>query len=865
MNAGAIRAGRAFVELNADNTKFTRALRRAEGQLKQFGSKLREIGQGMMSVGLVAAAPMALSTKMFASFDDQMRATKAVTNATAAEFEAMTEKAKYLGRTTSYTASQVAGAMTELGRMGFSPGEINASIQSILDLARATGTGLSEAALIASGTLRAFNLDAGKMSDVVDILTATANNSAQTLTDLGESMKYAAPVAAEFGMSLRDTAKALGTMAQFTIKGSMAGTSLRNILLRMANKSTQKILTGIGVSVADVAGNMRPLADILNDVGVALGKVPQVERLGLLDQIFGMRAVTGGSKLTTESFKRLNDAIDNFQGTARRTAAEMDAGIGGAFRILLSAVEGVALAVGDKLAPPITAIAKKLTSVNDVFTKWIDKNQTFVRVVGLTVAGLVAAGAALMAFGIGITFVGKALTFILLPLRAILVSIKLLAGAAMLLSNPFVAAGVALASFAGAIAYATGLTDKAVSFITKKLDGLKAKYGEAVKAFKTALLDGDIEKAAKIFWLTLKLAWISGINGLIGEWHELWRTIQEKASDMWTGVVAGWHMAVKGIKTGIARLKLTLQSLWAKSKKGFRDMYADWTYWLGWYYADLRGMLDEDFDVNAMKRAMYEETQGSKADAQKEYLDDLKSAQDEFNARTEEINKEFTDSLKDTLDAGNQRHKEINDRFLRRMEALQKDIEDAKRELENEVTPEKRAEDKDAAADRIKAARENVQKARSNLAVEMKKGAWLRDHVGNTKLFPDPKKREEMMKAQRARELEAQLAYRTAQKELQDAVTAKQSLRKQPRGVRPDIERKAPTTFADFLASRFGMQAVGLSYEKASAIGSFSGFSRFGMHGESSAAERTANAVEEIAKNTKELLEETRESNEGAV
>ena len=861
MNAGAIRAGRAFVELNADNTKFTRALRNAENQLNQFGSKLREIGQGMMSVGLVAAAPMALSTKMFASFDDQMRATKAVTNATAAEFEAMTEKAKYLGRTTSYTASQVAGAMTELGRMGFSPGEINASIQSILDLARATGTGLSEAALIASGTLRAFNLDAGKMSDVVDILTATANNSAQTLTDLGESMKYAAPVAAEFGMSLRDTAKALGTMAQFTIKGSMAGTSLRNILLRMANKSTQKILTGIGVSVADVAGNMRPLADILNDVGVALGKVPQVERLGLLDQIFGMRAVTGGSKLTTESFERLNDAIDNFQGTARRTAAEMDAGIGGAFRILLSAVEGVALAVGDKLAPPITAIAKKLTDVNDVVAKWIDKNQTLVRVIGLTVGGLVVAGAALMAFGIGITFICKALTAVMFPFRAMLGIFKLLTGAALLLANPFVAAGVALASFAGAIAYATGLTDKAVSFITKKLDGLKAKYGEAVKAFKAALLDGDIEKAAKIFWLTLKLAWTEGISGLLEEWHGLWKSIQEKSSDMWTWVVAGWHMAVKGIKDGIASLKLALQGLWARSKKGFRDMYADWTYWLGWYYADLRGMLDKDFDVNAMKWAMYEETEGSKADAQKEYLDDLKSAQDEFNTRSQAINQEFTDALGRTLEDGNRRQEEINNKYLRRMEALRQDIDEAKRRLEEEITPQVRSTQNQEAQDRIKAARERLAKA----ALQLHQARDRRGMDAALSETADPKKREEMMKAQRARELEAQLAYRTAQKELQDAVTAKQSLRKQPRGVRPDIERKAPTTFADFLAGRLGMQAVGLSYEKASAIGSFSGFSRFGMQGESSAAERTANAVEEIAKNTKDLLDETRESNDGAV
>ncbi len=861
MNAGAIRAGRAFVELSADNTKFMRALRNAENQLKQFGSRIKEIGRGMMSLGLAGSVPLALSTKMFASFDDQMRATKAVTNATAAEFDAVTEKAKFLGRTTSYTASQVAGAMTELGRMGFSPLEINASIQSILDLARGTGTDLAEAALIASGALRSFNLDAARMTDVVDVLMATANNSAQTLVDLGESMKYAAPVAAEFGLSLRDTAKALGTMAQFTIKGAMAGTSLRNIMLRMANPAIQKTLKGIGVSVADTAGNMRPLADILGDVGVALGKVPQVERLGLLDQIFGMRAVTGGSKLTTESFERLNDAIDNFAGTARRTAAEMDSGIGGAFRILWSAVEGVALAVGDKLAGPITVIAKKLTSVNEKIADWIDNHKTIVRVIGFTVAGLVVAGAALMAFGIGITFIGKALTAVLFPFRAMLGTFKLLTGAALLLANPFVAAAAVIGTFGIVLANATGLTEKAVSFIINKLQSLKQKYGAAFDAFKSALLDGDVTKAAKIFWLSLKLAWVEGINGLIGEWHELWKSIHQKASDMWTGVVAGWHMAVKGIKDGIASLRLALQGLWARSKKGFRDMYADWVYWLGWHAAEIMGKLDKDFDVNAMKWAMYDDTQGTKADAQKEYLDELESAQDEFNTRSEAINQEFTDALGRTLEDGNRRQQAINDKYLRRMEVLQQDIEEAKRQLEEEITPQVRSTQNQEAQDRIAAARKRVAEA----AMELKQARDRRGMDAALSETTDPKQRDEMMKVQRARELEAQLAYRQAQGELRDAVAAKQALRRQPASARPEVEGRTSTTLADFVAGRLGLSAASLSYEKASAIGSFSGFSRFGMQGESSAAERTATAVEEIAKNTKELLDETRDSNGGAV
>lgn len=306
----------------------------------------------------------------------------------------------------------------------------------------------------------------------------------------------------------------------------------------------------------------------------------------------------------------------------------------------------------------------------------------------------------------------------------------------------------------------------------------------------------------------------------------------------------------------IARLNLALDTLWAKSKKGFRDMYADWTYWLGYYYADLRKVFDKDFDENAMKWAMYHETQGSKEDANKAYLDDLKAAEDEYNRRSEAINKEFTDNLTKTLEDGNRRQEEINSRFLRRMEALKKDIEEARRQLESEITPEESASGDQAAADRVKAARERLDKAQIALQEN-------RDRRGMEGAIDglSPKEKDQAMRQQRLREKEAQLEYNAAQQELRDAVAAKraaqQPIKPQPRAGTPAAEKVLPSTFMDFMASKLGMEAPRLSYDKASAVGEFSGFARFGMQG-SSAAERTANAVEEIAKNTKDLLDETR-------
>jgi hypothetical protein len=137
MGPTSIRAGRAFVELFADDSMLVRTLRRAESQVVKFGNHLKAIGRRLMTLGLAASIPFAASVKTFAAFDDMMRAVKAAVGATEKEFEALTAKAKTLGRTTSFTAVQVAAAMLELARAGFNPKNIDIAIAALLDLKQA--------------------------------------------------------------------------------------------------------------------------------------------------------------------------------------------------------------------------------------------------------------------------------------------------------------------------------------------------------------------------------------------------------------------------------------------------------------------------------------------------------------------------------------------------------------------------------------------------------------------------------------------------------------------------------------------------------------------------------------------------------
>ncbi|MCK9179102.1 MAG: phage tail tape measure protein, partial [Candidatus Cloacimonetes bacterium] len=148
-NQGAIRSARAFVEVFADDSRLVQGLRKAESKVKAFGARVNEIGMGLTKAAASILAPMTLSTKVFMGFDDQMRAVQATIGATGSQFDMLNEKAKLLGRTTSFTVAQVAAAMLELGRAGFAPQEIDDAIASVLNLSRATGTDLAESANIA--------------------------------------------------------------------------------------------------------------------------------------------------------------------------------------------------------------------------------------------------------------------------------------------------------------------------------------------------------------------------------------------------------------------------------------------------------------------------------------------------------------------------------------------------------------------------------------------------------------------------------------------------------------------------------------------------------------------------------------------
>lgn len=526
-----VRGGQVFVEIGADPRRLFKALGDLNKHIGKIGTQLQGLGTRMTAFGAALAAPLALATRQFASFDDAIRATAAVSGASGAALQSLNDKARELGATTSFTAVQVANLMTELGRAGFRPDEIENMTGAVLDLARATGTDATLSAGIMAATLRQFGLGATDAARAADVLTKAANATFNTVEGLGESLKYAGPVAQSLGMSLEDTTAILGVLGNVGIQGSEAGTALRrlSVISAGAGAELQKIF---GVTNTDAAGNLKPLVDILDEINQVTAGMPVAERTAKMADAFGLLGITSANVLSSsaDGVKGLAEQLRNAEGTAARAAKQMDAGLGGAMRIMLSAVEGVALAFGDALAPTLQAFLERITNMAGGVTRFIQENQALIVSVTKGIATFVAVGAAITGVGVALATVAAAFGLILSPIGAIVGAIALI--------------GVA-------VDRATGVFGKLSETLSTTLSGMYE-----------AIVDGDLSGAIDILWAGLYASWTRGVADLmtvVGPWVTFF---QNTFSFLVANVLGIWDGLVEGIATMWDGLEATIRKSW---------------------------------------------------------------------------------------------------------------------------------------------------------------------------------------------------------------------------------------------------------------------------------------------------------------
>jgi phage-related minor tail protein len=236
--------------------------------LKNVGDKISSAGQALMPLSTAAAGLSAGIIKTTADFDASMSKVAAVSGAAGDDFDALRNKAREMGETTKFSASESAEAMNYMAMAGWKTEDMLNGISGVMNLAAASGEELATTSDIVTDALTAFGMTAEDSGHFADILAASASNANTNVAMMGESFKYAAPVAGSLGYTAEDIAVALGLMANSGIKASMAGTSLRNIFTRMAKptKESAMAMERLGLSIDDGEGHMYSFREIMDQL-----------------------------------------------------------------------------------------------------------------------------------------------------------------------------------------------------------------------------------------------------------------------------------------------------------------------------------------------------------------------------------------------------------------------------------------------------------------------------------------------------------------------------------------------------------------------------------------------------------------------
>ena len=327
---------------------------------------------------------------------------QALTGATGTEFEDLSNQAKELGKTTMFSATQSANAMSELASAGFTTTEIMSAMPGLLDLAASGNIGLAEAANIASSTLRGFGLEASQSSHVSDVLAEAAARTNAGVTDMGMAMGYIAPVASAMGVSIEETAAAVGLLSNAGIQGSKAGTVLRSALSSLAkpSKEASELMANLGFNAYDANGKMIPLNKVIANLQKSMSGLTDEQKQNALVTIFGQEALSGMLALIASGPDELNNLTNGFEncdGAAKGMADTMQNNLQGKVTQFKSALEGAGIAIGENLLPALTKIVEKATGVVQGFGKLDSSTQSMIVNFGLMAA----------AAGPVISFVGK--------------------------------------------------------------------------------------------------------------------------------------------------------------------------------------------------------------------------------------------------------------------------------------------------------------------------------------------------------------------------------------------------------------------------------------------------------------------------
>lgn len=365
--------GKVVIETGLDSSGIEKGLK-SLSSITAKGLKTATVAITGTATALGGVATAAI--KVGSDFEAQMSRVKAISGATGEEFEQLRQQAIQLGSDTAFSASEAAQGMENLAAAGFTTNEIMSAMPGMLDLAAASGEDLANSADIAASTLRGFGLEASEAGHVADVLAENANRTNSSVAETGEAMKYIAPLARAAGISMEETAAAIGIMANAGVQGSQAGTTLRGALSRLSKPTDvmQQAMDELGVSFYDSEGKMLSLADQVGMLQSAMAGMTDEQKNNYLVTLYGQEALSGMLALINEgpeSLSSLTSAYESCDGAAQAAAATMQDNLKGAIEALSGSAETLGIvfydSVSGNLKSAVQVVNESVDNITDAF------------------------------------------------------------------------------------------------------------------------------------------------------------------------------------------------------------------------------------------------------------------------------------------------------------------------------------------------------------------------------------------------------------------------------------------------------------------------------------------------------------------
>ena len=598
----AVDVGSAVGYLDLDISGFLANLKSAQNEAdsasKNIASKLGKDflsgGKTLTSVGTTLTKNVTVpivgigTTAVTASsnFESAMSKVSAISGATGSDLDKLNQKAQEMGAKTKFSATESAEAFTYMAMAGWKTEDMLSGIDGIMSLAAADGLDLATTSDIVTDALTAFGLSASDSGHFADVLAKASSNANTNVSMLGESFKYAAPVAGALGYSAEDTAIALGLMANAGIKGSQGGTALRGSLTRLIKPTDDAaaLMEQYGLSMTNADGSMKSLGEVMNMLRDKLGGLTEAEQAQATAQIFGQEAMSGMLAIINASdsdYAKLTDAIYDADGAAQQMADTMLDNLSGQLTLLKSALEGLAIQFGEILMPYIEqfvgwlqSLVQKLQEMTPEQKEQIAKWAAFAAAIGpvLVVVGklITGIGGVISAFGkipAAISSVKTAFTAVSTAIGGISAPVVAVVAVIGVLVAAFVNLWKTNEEFRNNITaiwdQVKATFDELTSGIVERLNRLGFDFeniGEVLKAvwegfcgLLAPVFEGVFQNIANIFdtFVNVFLGTWDFFHALFtGDWEGCWTAVKSVFESIWNGI-NDWFTNILNVIKGV--------------------------------------------------------------------------------------------------------------------------------------------------------------------------------------------------------------------------------------------------------------------------------------------------------------------------